>query len=91
MASLNFGQIFENAVYNQLKSRGSINYFRKPSGAEIDFILDKKIAYEVKATATASYVGGLKRSMETAKLKDGFVVSKNFVEDAEDVVFGEFL
>lgn len=91
MASLNFGQVFENAVYNQLKTRGALNYFRRPSGAEIDFILNKKTAYEVKTTATASYVGDLKRSMETAKIKEGWVISKNFIEQQEGVIFGQFI
>lgn len=91
ITSLNFGQILENAVFNQLKLKGDLNYFRKPSGAEIDFILNKKIAYEVKATATNSYAADLKRSMGTAKLKKGFMVSKNFVEGVKDAVFGEFV
>ncbi len=91
ITSLNFGQVFENAVYNQIKSRGDMNYFRKPSGAEIDFILNKKVAYEVKATATPAYVNDLKRSMETAKLKDGFIVSNNFVKGAENIILGEFI
>lgn len=91
ITALNIGQLLENAVYNQLKIRGNLNYFRRPSGAEIDFVLDKKVAYEVKATATASYVSDLKRSMETAKLKEGCMVSKNFVLGVERTVFAEFL
>lgn len=91
ITALNIGQLLENAVYNQLKIRGNLNYFRRPSGAEIDFVLDKKVAYEVKATATASYVSDLKRSMETAKLKEGCMVSKNFVQEVERTVFAEFL
>lgn len=91
IANFNSGQLLENAVYNQLKTKGSLTYFRKPSGAEIDFVLDKKIAYEVKTTATASYSGDLKRSMETAKLKEGFLISKNFVKEMNGVIFGEFL
>lgn len=44
-----FGRIFENAVYNQLRIYGEINYYQRKSGVEIDFILDKKAAYEVKS------------------------------------------
>ncbi|OGF22955.1 hypothetical protein A2Y83_05020, partial [Candidatus Falkowbacteria bacterium RBG_13_39_14] len=91
IAKLNIGQIFENSIYNQLKIKGDLNYFRKPSGAEIDFILDKKTAFEVKATATVSYMNDFKKSMETAKLKEGCIISKNFVEGLGNVVFGEFV
>lgn len=91
IATLNLGQILENAVYNQLKLKGNLNYFRRSTGAKIDFVLNKKIAYEVKATATPSYVGDLNRSMEAAKLKEGFIVSMNFVEKVNGVIFGEFV
>jgi predicted AAA+ superfamily ATPase len=33
-----------------LKKYGDINYYQKSLGAEIDFIIDKKIACEVKIT-----------------------------------------
>lgn len=44
--------VFENAAANQLARIGSINYFKKSSGTEIDFILDRKKAIEVKETCT---------------------------------------
>jgi uncharacterized protein len=48
------GAIFENAVCGQLSLRGGLNFFEKSSGTEIDFILDRKTAYEVKETCTAA-------------------------------------
>lgn len=47
---LSTGQIFENAVAIQLKTQGSIQYFQKKSGQEIDFIFNSDTAIEVKAT-----------------------------------------
>ena len=44
-----FGKVFENAVYNQLRIHGDINYYQRKSGVEIDFVLDKSKAYEVKS------------------------------------------
>ncbi len=49
---LSSGSIFENAIANQLAQLGRINYFEQSSGTEIDFILDRKTAYEVKETCT---------------------------------------
>lgn len=49
--SLSSGQIFENAVAVQLRNLGSLNYYQRKSGQEIDFILNRKIAVEVKETA----------------------------------------
>ena len=92
MARINSGQLLENAVYNQLKQRGRINYFKKKTGAEVDFVLNKKIAYEVKSTASLVDIGALRRSMDHAKLKSGYVVSQNYVAtDTDAIAFGEFL
>jgi len=42
------GKLFENAIFHQLRTQGELNYYQKKSGAEIDFIVNKKIAFEVK-------------------------------------------
>jgi len=91
MADVNSGQVFENVVYNQLKHKGAINYFRKKSGAEIDFIVNKKTAYEVKQTATKSDAKYLKRTAYSLKLKEEFIVSKKYVKNLDNIVFGQFL
>lgn len=92
MARVSAGQLLENAVYNQLKTNGSVSYFRNKSGAEIDFILDKKTAYEVKRTASPVDAHRLVRTRRLAKLNQGFVVSQQYVKvENGDVVFGQFL
>lgn len=48
------GAVFENSVAAQLAMKGEINYFEKSAGSEIDFILDRKTAFEVKETCTVS-------------------------------------
>lgn len=90
MAKLNFGQLFENAIFNQLKFNNQINYYQKQTGAEIDFILNKKIAYEVKSTASPVDVKHLERKMKLAKLNNGYIISKNYVKGIDKVVFGQF-
>lgn len=51
-AGLSSGSKFENAVFNQLQAVGELSYYSLKTGREIDFILDKKVAFEVKETAT---------------------------------------
>lgn len=92
MARVSAGQLLENAVYNQLKTKGRVSYFIKKSGAEIDFILDKKIAYEVKRTASPVDVRNLKRIRRLAKLNQGFVVSQQYVKlEKGGIMLGQFL
>jgi hypothetical protein len=89
--SLNQGQLFENAVFNQLKFKGKINFYRKRTGAEIDFIVDKKEAFEVKNTGTEKDIKKLQRIMKLLKISRGQIVSKNFIKEQERVLYGEFL
>ncbi len=75
------GNIFENAVYHNLKSHGKINYYQTRAGVEIDFILSgQKIAFEVKTKAIPQHVQRLKRLASNLKLNEYYVISKDFAE-----------
>jgi hypothetical protein len=50
--ALSSGQVFENAIAVQLKTQGSIQYYQKRTGQEIDFIFNGDAAIEVKETPT---------------------------------------
>jgi hypothetical protein len=47
---LSKGQIFENAIAAQLKPMGSLQYYQRKSGQEIDLIFNEDTAIEVKET-----------------------------------------
>ncbi|MCG2689715.1 ATP-binding protein [Candidatus Parcubacteria bacterium] len=49
---LDGGFQFENAIFNQLSQKGEIRYYGLKSGREIDFILNGKVAFEVKESPT---------------------------------------
>jgi len=55
------GALLENAIANQLAFKGELNYYAKKNGQEIDFILKKQIAFEVKQTPVASDYQTLER------------------------------
>jgi uncharacterized protein len=50
LAEVDNGTLFENMIACQLKHLGKLNYYKKKSGQEIDFILNEKIAIVVKST-----------------------------------------
>jgi len=91
VSRVNEGQLFENAVYNQLKGKGIVGYYRKGAGSEIDFILNKEVGYEVKSTSSESDVRRIRNVAERIRLRDFFVVSKNFVESQKNTLFAQFL
>lgn len=75
IAKTPFGSLFENAIYHQLRTKGEVNYYQRKSGVEIDFILNKQIAYEVKTKATAFDKLKLQRLVKQLKLKEENLVS----------------
>jgi predicted AAA+ superfamily ATPase len=51
VAKITDGQLFETAVANQLAYYGELSFYNKRNKSEIDFILNKEIAFEVKQKA----------------------------------------
>lgn len=72
------GTIFENFVFHNLKKYGNLNYYQKYKGPEVDFILDKKSAFEAKITALVSDINRLHRVANYLKLKDDYLITKNY-------------
>lgn len=79
-------QLFENKVFNQLFTRLSyegksgefednIGYYQKKSGAEIDFVVERKTAYEVKIRGGGFDVKRLEKTAYKLGIADYSVVS----------------
>jgi hypothetical protein len=75
-SKVNDGALFENAVFSALRQKGEVNYYQKKSGAEIDFILNKKQAYEVKIQPSVQDLKKLKMLAGGLKLQDYRIVSR---------------
>ena len=88
--NLSEGALFENNVFQSLRMKGELNYYEKKNGAEIDFILDKKRAYEVKLTPQESDLRKLKKLSCELDLKEFKIVSRNYSK-IENVEYGFIL
>ncbi len=77
-AQVNSGSILENAVFLGLKKYGQINYYQKRSGGEIDFILDKKIAFEVKRKGSKADYKKLSKISDSVGIKEKYLISEEF-------------
>jgi len=86
-AKLDTGALFENAVFQNLNPSGAVNYFQKKSGVEIDFIFDKKVAYEIKMTPDRSDINRLKQLSHELGLENFKIISGKF-SSLENVLFG---
>ncbi|NVO01733.1 MAG: ATP-binding protein [Bacteroidetes bacterium] len=90
IAKVTDGQILEVAVANQLSNYGELCFYNKRNTSEIDFILDKEIAFEVKQKAIESDFKKLSKISDELKIERSFVISKTFVE-GKNIVYPFFL
>lgn len=87
---VNDGQLFENAVANQLSHYGELSFFNKRNTSEIDFILNKEVAFEVKLKSSVNDLKKLEKNAAALDLKNYCLVSNNFSE-TEKTLFPMFL
>jgi predicted AAA+ superfamily ATPase len=87
-ARLDTGRLFEQSVFQNLRVKGELHYFQKKSGIEIDFILNKEKAFEVKLSVQGSDVSRLERLSHEIGLREYEVVCKNFTPLKEHVTYG---
>ena len=90
-ARLDIGILFENSVFQNLAVNGeTINYYKRKSGGEIDFILNGEKAYEVKINPQQSDIKKLKELSKTLNLKEYKIVSKSY-SSLDGVIYGFML
>lgn len=77
-ARVSEGALFENAVFNALRENGEINYYQRKSGVEIDFILNRKYAYEAKLKAYEQDLKKLRILCRELNLKNYKLVSRKY-------------
>lgn len=82
---VNDGQLFENAVVNQLAAYGELSFYNKKNTAEIDFILNKEIAFEAKLSGTSRDVQKLQKLATSLGLNTYYVLSKAYSDQAQVV------
>ena len=76
------GSLRENAVFQNLRHYGRVNYYQKRSGAEIDFILpDERMAFEVKKRGHEQDYRRLEKLCHSLNMKEGYVISQDFSAD----------
>ncbi|MBI5356265.1 ATP-binding protein [Candidatus Collierbacteria bacterium] len=100
VAQVSKGQLFENKVFNQLfirlvyggksgNMKENIGYYQLKSGAEIDFIVENRTAYEVKTAGGGFDARKLERTALSLGITDCKVVSLDKADKKlEKVIYG---
>lgn len=75
------GAIFENTIFNSLRTNNQINYYQKKTGQEIDFILNQSKAYEVKLFPSLSDWRRLQKLSKQLKISQNYLVSRRYASN----------
>lgn len=70
-----------------MRIKGELNYYQKKSGREINFILNKKEAFEVKLNPSPRDLSNLKRLCSELGIEKFNLVSKKFTS-LENTIYG---
>lgn len=80
ITKINSGQLLENGVINQLKDYGDLSFYNYRNTQEIDVILNKKIALEIKLSGGDYDKKKLDKISQKLKLKESYIISQNYKE-----------
>jgi predicted AAA+ superfamily ATPase len=89
LGTLSEGQLFEQSIFETLRPHYNLSYYQNESGGEIDFILNKQIALEVKLHASKQDIEFLNRRAHNLPLKESYVVSLDFTDEKQVVLASE--
>jgi len=84
---LSSGHVFENAIAIQLKNLGTIQYYQKKTGQEIDFIFNGDTAIEVKETPAIQDKQILEKRALAIGIEKHFLIGRNYSTS----IFSDFL
>lgn len=81
------GQAFEQSVFQSLRTNYQLAFYSKAKAqAEIDFILDRRLALEAKSSVSLRDVTTLKARASSLGLKETYVVALEYSDFAEVVL-----
>lgn len=88
LAELDSGTQFENAVFNQLKHFDDLHYYSLKSGREIDFILNKSFAFEVKETPSEIDLNKIKRLANKIGIRNVLLIGRYAASNFSSYIYG---
>ncbi|MDP3733526.1 MAG: ATP-binding protein [Candidatus Daviesbacteria bacterium] len=85
LGKISEGQLFEQSIFQNLRTKHTLNFYHK-NGSEIDFIVDNRVALEVKTTVSRRDIAHLKARAQVLKIPEYYVVANNYSNEKEVVL-----
>jgi len=80
IGNVNDAQLLENGIVNQMEKYGKISFYHKRNAEEIDLIMDKKIAFEIKLKGVDRDLVRLEKIASKLGISKAYVISKEFID-----------
>lgn len=80
------GQLLEQSVFQNLRSDHKLSFYSKEGASEIDFIIDDKIALEVKISASRRDLVNLKRRSKSLRIEENYVLTLRYNANSEAIL-----
>lgn len=87
LGDVSTGSQFENSIYMNLNGKFDLTYYQSDSGNEIDFIINKKIALEVKETPTQADFANLEKRSKKLEISNKYIVGLNGSEKTNNLIY----
>jgi predicted AAA+ superfamily ATPase len=90
LGKLSEGQLFEQSIFQNLNKSHKLNYFSNDQGGEIDFIVDSKVAIEVKLNPSRQDIEFLKRRNNVLNTTECYIASLEYSDEKEAILATDF-
>lgn len=74
------GQLLEQSVFQNLRYNHKLNFYSKQGASEIDFIVDDKIALEVKMSMSQQDLYNLERRSKALHIDEAYIVTLQYTD-----------
>lgn len=88
LADVSSGAQFENTVFNQLRAKGEVAYYALKTGDEIDFILNRSTALEVKESPIDQDKRTLERLAKNIAITQCRLIGRKAVPNFSSYIWG---
>lgn len=86
LGKISQGQLLEQSVFQSLRIRHKLNYYSKEGASEIDFIVDGKIALEVKTSVSRQDLANLKRRSKSLRIDENYALTLQYSDNSSAIL-----
>lgn len=82
LGRMSAGQLFEQSVFANLRPEHKLHFYNKEGKNEIDFVVDKQVALEVKVSVSRQDMDHLHKRVAGLRIKEKYGVSLSYTDEA---------